>query len=104
MSLTKFTLKSNYFMFENKYYLQNQGTSMGSPFAPYYANLFMGLWEDRHIFNNNPFVDNILLLKGLLMNLFWYLWGLKMNCINLEHIPCLISPRNTMGKKYISWI
>lgn len=50
-------------MFDNEYYLQSQGTSMGSPFAPNYANLFMGLWEDRYIFNNNPFVKNILFFK-----------------------------------------
>lgn len=63
MELTEFILKSNYFMFNNKFYLQTQGTSMGSPFAPNYANLYMGLWEERNIFNNNPFFDNILLYK-----------------------------------------
>ncbi len=36
---------------------------MGSPFAPNYANLYMGLWEERYIFNNNPFSDNILFFR-----------------------------------------
>lgn len=49
-------------MFDNKCYLQSQGTSMGSPFAPNYANVFMGLWEDRYIFNN-PLAKNILFFK-----------------------------------------
>ena len=70
MSLTKFILKSNYFMFDNKYYLQSQGTSMGSLFAPNYAKLFMGLWEDRHIFNNNPFANNILFFRGHIDDIF----------------------------------
>lgn len=45
MKLNKFILKSNYFMFDKKYFLQCQGTSIGSPFAPNYANLYMGSWE-----------------------------------------------------------
>ncbi|XP_063077568.1 uncharacterized protein LOC134467623 [Engraulis encrasicolus] len=63
LNMTRFILKSNYFLFNNKYFLQVQGTSMGSPFAPNYANLFMGLWEEKHIFNNNPFKDNLLIFK-----------------------------------------
>lgn len=63
LKMTRFILKSNYFIFNSKYYLQIQGTSMGSPFAPNYANLFLGLWEERHIFNNNPFLHNILTFK-----------------------------------------
>ena len=38
----EFTLKENYFTFNNECYLQIHGTSMGSPFAPSYANIFMG--------------------------------------------------------------
>ena len=60
---SEFILRSNYFMFNKNYYLQTQGTSMGSPFAPNYANLFMGLWEKRYIFNNSPFLKSILFYK-----------------------------------------
>ncbi|KAL2080587.1 hypothetical protein ACEWY4_024380 [Coilia grayii] len=70
MELTKFILKSNYFMFNNRYYLQSQGTSMGSPFAPNYANLYMGLWEHQHIFNNNPFANNIRVFKRYIDDIF----------------------------------
>ncbi|KAL2083743.1 hypothetical protein ACEWY4_021516 [Coilia grayii] len=63
MTLTKFILKSNYFMFDKKYFLQCQGTNMGSPFAPNYANLYMGLWEKRHIFNNNPYARNVVFFR-----------------------------------------
>lgn len=40
-----------------------QGTSLRSPFVPNYANLFMGLWEKRYIFNNYPFLKNILFCR-----------------------------------------
>uniref|UniRef100_A0A803KFZ4 Reverse transcriptase domain-containing protein n=2 Tax=Xenopus tropicalis TaxID=8364 RepID=A0A803KFZ4_XENTR len=55
----QFLLTHNFFLFDKKYYLQNQGTAMGAKFAPSYANLFLGWWEDRHIFNNNIFHEHI---------------------------------------------
>ena len=36
-----FILKHNYFTFNGRFYQQIQGTAMGSPFAPNYANIFM---------------------------------------------------------------
>lgn len=33
---------------------------MGTNFAPSYANLTMGLWENKHIWNNNPFTPHII--------------------------------------------
>ncbi len=56
-------------MFEKKY-LHSQDTSLGSPFAPNYANLFMGMWEDRHIFINNPSANKILFFERYIENIF----------------------------------
>ena len=55
VELTKLVLNRNYFKFENSYYLQCQGVSMGSPCSPNYANLFMGKFEEDFVYNNNPF-------------------------------------------------
>lgn len=64
MKVTKFILESNYFMFDSKFYLQTHGTSMGSPFVPNYANLYVGLWEEKYIFNSsNPFRDDVMFFK-----------------------------------------
>lgn len=42
---TKFCLERNYFLFDGDFYLQKQGTAMGTNFSPSYANLTMGLWK-----------------------------------------------------------
>lgn len=49
----------NYFAFSGDFYLQQQVTAMGANFAPSYANLAMGFWENQHIYKNNPFSANI---------------------------------------------
>ena len=60
LALTEWTLNSNIFLFQDQHYRQVKGTAMGAAFAPNYAGLFMGLWEERHIFGtNNPFKDCI---------------------------------------------
>ena len=42
-----FILKNNTCVFDNEYFLQLQGTAMGTVFAPAYANLSMGYHEIR---------------------------------------------------------
>jgi len=42
-------LSINIFRFQDKYYLQKQGTAMGTRMAPSYANLFMGLFETNFL-------------------------------------------------------
>ncbi len=69
----EFILKQNYFTFNNEYYLQTHGTSMGSPFAPSYANIFMGEIEksilDVTTHREQPtlwlrFIDDIFMIWG----------------------------------------
>ena len=40
-------LSSAYFTFQNEFYKQKQGASMGSPISPIVANLYMELFESR---------------------------------------------------------
>ena len=55
IELTNLVMKYNYFKFDNEFYLQTSGTSMGSICAPNYANLYMGYFE--HTFVSNPDVN-----------------------------------------------
>lgn len=49
---------------------QRVGVAMGEKFAPNIANLFMALWEDRHIFNTHRsillfyhrYIDDLILI------------------------------------------
>lgn len=59
MTLLDFVLTRNYFRFGSEYYLQLQGTSMGSPVAPGYANVFMDMIETQIILQNQ-LADNVI--------------------------------------------
>jgi hypothetical protein len=66
-----FILQNNHFTFNGKTYLQIHGTSMGTPFAPNYANIFMAEIEKK-ILENPPqnkrptlwkrFIDDIFMI------------------------------------------
>lgn len=47
IELLRINLIRNDFMFNNQFYLQIRGTAMGKKFAPSYANIFMGQWEEE---------------------------------------------------------
>ena len=51
--LMNLVLKNNVFEFNEQFYLQIQGTAMGTKMAPAYANLFMGKLEE-HLINLAP--------------------------------------------------
>ncbi|XP_075459935.1 protein Hook homolog 3 isoform X2 [Ascaphus truei] len=67
-----FILTHNYFLFEDDFHLQICGTAMGTRFAPSYANLFMGHWEESHVWQNillgaglvyyGRFIDDIIII------------------------------------------
>lgn len=48
----KFILEKNYFTYNQEVYHQRKGTAIGTRMAPSYANLFMGAFEYKHIWDN----------------------------------------------------
>lgn len=46
-ALTEWTLTNNIFLFQDKLFQQIKGTAMGASYAPNYAGLYLGLWEER---------------------------------------------------------
>ena len=67
--LINIVLKHNVFEFNEKFYLQTQGTAMGTKMARTYANLFMGKLEkdlikiaNQHIHTWKRFIDDIFII------------------------------------------
>ena len=85
--LTSIVLKNNAFEFNKGYYLQKQGTAIGTRIAPAYANLFMGYLEKRmtnkHIHIWKRFIDDIFLISKVTQNEL----ELYMKTINSLHKP-----------------
>src|SRR5882762_5635604 len=44
--LTEMVLLQNYFVYDSKYYIQNEGLPMGGPLSGYLANMFMVNFEE----------------------------------------------------------
>lgn len=68
--LLDFTLHNNFVQFLSTFYHQIRGTSMGAAWAPAYACLHLGLWEDvytspmyhRYVLTWWRYIDVILIL------------------------------------------
>ena len=52
--LLELLLYKNVFRFNDNFYIQKQGTAMGTKMAPAYANIFMGALESRTLSETNP--------------------------------------------------
>eukprot|EP00079_Xenopus_tropicalis_P034390 XP_017948161.1 PREDICTED: uncharacterized protein LOC108646244 [Xenopus tropicalis] len=91
-----YLLTHNFFYFDKKYYLQCCGTAMGAKFAPSYANLFLGWWEEMHIYNEDNahshnikyfgrFIDDIILIwSGTEKQFFEFITNINTNDYNLK--------------------
>ena len=67
--LLELILYQNVFRFNDKFYIQKQGTAMGTKMAPAYANIFMGTLESKILSETNPspihwkrYIDDIFLV------------------------------------------
>lgn len=61
LDLLNLTLTRSYFLFNGKMYYQLRGTTMGSPCAPTYTNLFLCRWEATFVFGEED-IDDILVI------------------------------------------
>ncbi|CAJ0963056.1 unnamed protein product [Ranitomeya imitator] len=70
LELLEVVVTKNYFMFEDKFYLQTQGRAMGSNVAPPYANCFMARFESDYIYSNRLFQTHCLLWRRYIDDVF----------------------------------
>lgn len=80
----------NFFQFSAQNYQQIRGTSMGAAWAPEYACLHLGLWEEEEVFNSLMYrdhvhtwlryIDDVLMVwKGTLEDLHMFIDQLNQN-------------------------
>ncbi|OCT77564.1 hypothetical protein XELAEV_18028656mg [Xenopus laevis] len=92
----KYLLMHNFFKFDSTFYFQRCGTLMGGKFAPTYANLFTGWWEETHIFGGishdldqvhfyKRYVDDLLFIwTGTENDFIGFIQSLNVNDCNLK--------------------
>lgn len=85
VDLTNWTLKNNIFLFQDKLFRQIKGTAMGAAYAPNYAELYLGMWEEKFIYSNiNPFRDFIRWYGGYIDDLFFIFTGTEQQLIDFH--------------------
>ncbi|CAJ0918934.1 unnamed protein product [Ranitomeya imitator] len=70
MELLEIVLIKNFFMFEDQFCLQLQGTAMGSNVAPPYSNCFMSRYESEYIYPNRLYQTQCLLWHRYIDDVF----------------------------------
>ncbi|CAJ0952438.1 unnamed protein product [Ranitomeya imitator] len=81
LELLKVVLTRNYFLFEDNYYLQAQGTAMGSNMAPPYANTYMATFEEEVIYPNDLFKAHCITWKRYIDDIFC-IWTGTLDSLN----------------------
>ncbi|CAJ0950204.1 unnamed protein product [Ranitomeya imitator] len=70
IDLLRIILTSNFFLFQDTFYLQKRGTAMGSHAAPPYANAYMVHFEESSFYKNSLFRENIIIWKRYIDDVF----------------------------------
>ncbi|CAJ0930163.1 unnamed protein product [Ranitomeya imitator] len=70
IDLLNVILTSNYFLFQDTFFLQKRGTAMGSHAAPPYANAYMIDFEESKIYPSLLFRDNVIIWKRYIDDIF----------------------------------
>uniref|UniRef100_A0A8C5LZ93 Reverse transcriptase domain-containing protein n=1 Tax=Leptobrachium leishanense TaxID=445787 RepID=A0A8C5LZ93_9ANUR len=73
MESIQFILENNYFKFGEDFFLQKNGTAMGTKFAPSYANLYMAGWEAQFVYGSHSWAHNIPLYRRYIDDVF-FIW------------------------------
>ncbi|CAJ0930958.1 unnamed protein product [Ranitomeya imitator] len=63
-------LRENFFLFQDTFYVQRQGTAMGSNVAPPYAVAYMAAFEEDFIFNHSLFQQHSRIWRRFIDDIF----------------------------------
>ncbi|CAJ0940769.1 unnamed protein product [Ranitomeya imitator] len=107
VELLSLVLTTNFFMFQEKYYLNICGTAMGSNAAPPYANCYLADYERTVIYTSHLYQNNVFLWKRYIDGIFCR-WGGTVESLNsffelLNPFWPGLSFTMSYGTKYIFW-
>ncbi|XP_069486076.1 uncharacterized protein [Ambystoma mexicanum] len=91
--LLQFIAENSYFQYQNKFFLQTSGTSMGATMAPSYANCFMYKFETEHILKNQEWNSNIHLWSRYIDDIFGIWTGTESTFTDFFEYLNSIDPR-----------
>ncbi|CAJ0964575.1 unnamed protein product, partial [Ranitomeya imitator] len=73
LDLLRLVLYENYFLYEDTYYVQCQGTAMGSNVAPAYPNAYMNSFEESFVYTDVRYKKHIDCYLRYIDNIF-FIW------------------------------
>ena len=74
LNLFRLVLECNNFEFVGKHYIQKKGTAMGTKVAPTFANIFMGKFEEEHVYTH-PLYSKVLAWFRFIDDIFFIFTG-----------------------------
>ncbi|CAJ0939389.1 unnamed protein product [Ranitomeya imitator] len=74
LDLLRLVSYENFFLYEDTYYIQQQGTAMGSNVAPAYANAYMNAFELNFVYTDDRFKQHIQCYHRCIDNIF-FIWA-----------------------------
>ncbi|XP_073439027.1 uncharacterized protein [Dendrobates tinctorius] len=85
LDLLKLVLKENYFLFQDTFYIQKQGTAMGSHVAPPYAIAYMASFEEDHVDTHPLYKQHSLIWLRFIDDIFCVWNGPLDTLIQFDH-------------------
>lgn len=73
LELLRLILTKNFFCYENQFFIQKQGTAMGSNVAPSYANLFMDHFEKTYVYTHPMYQQHVPIWLRFIDDVF-FIW------------------------------
>ncbi|KAJ1202244.1 hypothetical protein NDU88_006044 [Pleurodeles waltl] len=83
-------LRENFFEFDNQIFQQMKGVSMGAACAPSVANIYVGSFEEKYVYNEiAPFFENIHSWSRFIDDIFFIWTGEEESLLEFNRLPLL---------------
>ena len=106
--LLTISMNQNYFEFNGKFYKQNQGLAMGSPFSPFGAEFYLNNWENKLFKSSINGIKNVLCWIRYVDDIFCIWTGTTRNLLtflnDINNIDQNIQFTMEIGQKKLNFL